>query len=104
MAIPTLTPEERQAALEKARAARRKRAQIREDVKTGKLTLEDVLNMKDDEVVGRTKVAALLEAIHGIGPARAEKIMEQAGIAPSRRIKGIGSKQQEKLLELLKER
>ena len=103
MAIPTLTPEERQAALEKAKEARQKRAQIREDLKTGKLALEEVLDMKDDEVVGRTKVTALLEAIHGIGPARAEKIMEQADIAPSRRIKGIGSRQREKLLELLKE-
>ena len=38
MAIPQLTPEERQAALEKAKAARIKRAQVRDDLKSGKLT------------------------------------------------------------------
>ena len=58
--IPNLTPEERQAALEKAKAARIKRAQVREDLKTGKLTLGQVLEMKDDEVVGRMKVSALI--------------------------------------------
>ena len=40
MAIPQLSPEERQAALEKAKAARIKRAEVRDDLKSGKLTLE----------------------------------------------------------------
>ena len=48
MAIPQLSAEERQAALEKAKAARIKRAQVRDDLKSGKLSLEDVLAMKDD--------------------------------------------------------
>ena len=56
MAIPQLSPEERQAALEKAKAARIKRAEVRDDLKSGKLTLEKVLEMKNDPVVGRMKV------------------------------------------------
>ena len=48
MAIPQLSPEERQAALEKAKAARIKRAEVRDDLKSGKLTLEKVLDMKED--------------------------------------------------------
>ena len=48
MAIPQLSPEERQAALEKAKAARIKRAEVRDDLKSGKLTLEKVLEMKND--------------------------------------------------------
>ena len=43
MAIPQLTPEERAAALEKAKQARILRAQVREDLKSGKLSLEDLL-------------------------------------------------------------
>ena len=39
MAIPQLSAEERQAALEKAKAARIKRAQVRDDLKSGKLSL-----------------------------------------------------------------
>ena len=52
MAIPQLSPEERQAALEKAKAARIKRAEVRDDLKSGKLTLEKVLDMKEDPIVG----------------------------------------------------
>ena len=55
MAVPELTPEERQQALEKAKAARIKRAQVRDDLKNGTLTLKDVLAMKDDPIVGRMK-------------------------------------------------
>ena len=36
MAIPQLSAEDRQAALEKAKAARSKRAQVRDDLKAGK--------------------------------------------------------------------
>lgn len=83
--------------------SRRKRAQLREDLKEGKLTLEKILDMKDDEAIGRMRASALLESLPGIGVTRAAKLMERAGIAPSHRIKGIGPKQREKLLKLLKE-
>ena len=46
MAIPQLSAEERQAALEKAKAARIKRAQVRDDLKNGKLSLQDVLERR----------------------------------------------------------
>ena len=63
MAIPQLSPEERQAALEKAKAARIKRAEVRDDLKSGKLTLEKVLEMKNDPVVGERQQTALLERL-----------------------------------------
>ena len=52
MAIPQLSPEARAEALEKAKAARIKRAEVREELKTGKLTVAQVLDMRDDPVVG----------------------------------------------------
>ena len=63
MAIPQLSPEERQAALEKAKAARIKRAEVRDELKSGKLTLAKVLEMKNDPVVGRMKVSTLIETM-----------------------------------------
>ena len=75
MAIPQLSAEERQAALEKAKAARIKRAQVRDDLKNGKLSLQDVLAMKDDPIVGRMKVSTLIETLPGYGKAKAEKII-----------------------------
>lgn len=101
MAVPELTPEERQQALEKAKAARIKRAQVREDLKNGTLTLKDVLAMKDDPIVGRMMVSTLIETLPGYGKAKAEKIMKELDIAESRRLKGLGERQQKALLERL---
>ena len=101
MAIPTLTAEERKAALEKAKEARIKRAEIREKLKSGKLTLEQVIDMKDDPVIGRMKVSTLIETLPGYGKAKSEKIMNELQIAESRRLRGLGDRQQAALLERL---
>ena len=101
MAVPELTPEERQQALEKAKAARIKRAQVREDLKNGTLTLKDVLAMKDDPIVGRMMASTRIETLPGYGKAKAEKIMKELDIAESRRLKGLGERQQKALLERL---
>ena len=101
MAIPQLSPEERQAALEKAKAARIKRAEVRDDLKSGKLTLEKVLEMKNDPVVGRMKVSTLIETLPGYGKAKASKIMDELGISATRRVKGLGARQREQLVEAL---
>ena len=102
MAIPTLSAEERKAALEKAKAARIKRAQVRDDLKSGKLSLEKLLAMKDDPVVGRMKVSTLIETLPGYGKAKAENIMKDLRIAESRRLRGLGERQEAALLERLK--
>lgn len=102
MAIPQLTPEERKAALDKAKAARIKRAEIRDDLKNGKITLEDVLAMKEDPVVGRMRVSTLIETMPGYGKAKAEKVMAELHIAESRRLRGLGERQEAALLERLK--
>ena len=101
MAIPTLTEAERKAALEKAKEARIKRAEIREQLKSGKLTLAQVIDMKDDPIVGRMKVSTLIETLPGYGKAKSEKIMNELQIAESRRLHGLGDRQQAALLERL---
>ena len=101
MAVPELTLEQRQAALEKAKAARIRRAEVREELKSGKLSLKDVLDMKDDPVVGRMKVLTLIETLPGFGKARSEKLVKELGIAESRRIKGLGDRQRKALLDRL---
>ena len=102
MAIPQLTPEERAAALEKAKQARILRAQVRVDLKRGKLSLEDLLEKKDDEVIGRMKVSTLIETMPGYGKAKTENVMAELNIAPSRRLRGLGKRQEAALLERLK--
>ena len=101
MAIPTLTEEERKAALEKAKEARVKRAEVREQLKSGELTLQQVIDMKDDPVIGRMKVSTLIETLPGYGKAKSEKVMSELQIAESRRLRGLGDRQRAALLERL---
>jgi len=99
VALPPLTPEQRAAALEKAAAARKARAALKVRLKSNGATLADVLADGDtDEVVGKMKVVAVLEAMPGVGKIRAQRIMERLEISPSRRVRGLGSKQREALV------
>ena len=98
MPLPTLTEEQRRQALEKAAAARRKRAELKERLKSGQASLRDVLNMRGDEVVAKMKVSSVLEALPGVGKVRARKLMERFDISASRRVRGLGAKQKEALL------
>lgn len=99
MALPPLTPEQRAAALEKAAAARRARAALKVRLKSSGATVADVLDSGDtDEVIGKMKVVAVLEAMPGVGKVRAAKLMATLEISPSRRVRGLGAKQREALL------
>lgn len=100
MALPQLTDEQRKEALEKAAAARNARAELREKIKTGQVTLEEVLD-SDDPIAARLKVSALIESLPGYGKAKAAKIMAELGISSTRRVKGLGARQREQLIEAL---
>lgn len=100
MALPQLTDEQRKAALEKAAAARHARAELREKIKKGEVTLSSVLE-SDDAVATRMKVSALIESFPGYGKAKASKIMDELGISATRRVKGLGARQREQLIEVL---
>jgi DNA uptake protein ComE-like DNA-binding protein len=98
VALPPLTPEQRAAALEKAAAARRARAALKVRLKTSGTSLSDVLTEAEtDEVVGKMKVVAVLEALPGVGKVKAQRIMDSLEISPSRRVRGLGTKQREAL-------
>ena len=96
---PPLTDEQRRKALEKAAAARRARAELKEQLKSGRTSLRDLLDRTADEIVGKMKVSTVLESLPGVGRVRARKIMERLDISESRRMRGLGAKQKENLLE-----
>ena len=99
MAAPTMTPEQRAAALEKARIVRAKRSEITTKMSMGILSPKEVLDMVDDPVVGRMKVKTFIGAIPGYGKVKTEKVMEELGIPADRRIQGLGSNQMKNLVE-----
>jgi S13-like protein len=102
MALPVLTPEQRTQALAKAAEARKKRAELKGELKSGKRTLKDVLDRSGDDIVGKMKVSNVLESLPGVGKVRAQKLMEELDISASRRVRGLGAKQREMLLEKFK--
>jgi signal recognition particle GTPase len=96
---PQLSDEQRQAALAKAAEARRARAELKEKLKTGSLTLKELLDQSDaDDVVGKMKVVAVLESLPGVGKVKARRTMDEIGISDTRRVRGLGEQQRKELL------
>ncbi|HEY5156325.1 MAG TPA: integration host factor, actinobacterial type [Acidimicrobiales bacterium] len=97
---PTLSPEQRQAALEKAARARRERAELKERLKMGSINLRELLDQADgDDIIGKMKVVAVLESLPGVGKVKARRTMEEVGISDTRRVRGLGAQQRESLLK-----
>ncbi len=101
MALPKLSDADRKAALKKAVEVRRKRAELKAKLKKGQVSLSDVLDKTNDQVVARMKVSSLLESLPGIGKARSRRLMDELDIDSSRRVQGLGSKQRERLVNKL---
>lgn len=97
---PELTPEQRRAALEKAAQARQKRAEVKERLKSGRMTLAQLFEAGDaDEMIGKLKVVSMLESLPGVGKVRARRLLAELDISESRRLRGLGDNQRRRLLE-----
>lgn len=88
---PKLTADQRIAALEAAKVARRTRAAIKDQVKSGELKLLQVLELAaTNPAIGKMRVSELIEAIPGVGKVRAATLLNKLGISATRRIQGLG--------------
>ncbi len=97
---PPLSPEARQKALDKAAAARRQRAELKDKLKMGSLSLKELIDQgENDEVVGKMKVLTVLESLPGVGKVRARRLMDEIRISEARRVRGLGAQQREALLK-----
>ncbi|WP_165062474.1 MULTISPECIES: integration host factor, actinobacterial type [unclassified Adlercreutzia] len=102
MPAPNMTPEQRAAALEKARIVRAKRSEVTTKLSLGTMSAADALKQVDDPIIGRMKVKSFINALPGYGKVKTEKLMEELGIPESRRLQGLGTKQMENLKAALK--
>lgn len=99
-APPQMTDAQREAALAKAAAARRQRAEMKALLKTGSLRLDEVFERAEsDDIVAGTKVYPLLASMPKMGKIKAKRLMEELGIAENRKIRGLGTKQRQLLLD-----
>ena len=98
---PALTPEQRAAALAKAAKVRKARALVKRQLKDGSLSLADALDRAStDEAIGKMRVLVLLESLPALGKVKARRVLEQVGIAESRRVQGLGVHQRVDLLRV----
>jgi transposase len=99
VALPKLTAEQRQAALDKAAQARQVRAEVKNRLRHSGASLADVIQeARVNEVVAKLKVNDLLQSMPGVGKVKAKEIMDRIGIAESRRLRGLGVNQVQALL------
>ncbi|MCX6513137.1 MAG: integration host factor, actinobacterial type [Actinobacteria bacterium] len=96
---PTLTDEQRRQALAKAASVRRRRAEIRAQLKAGDLAMRELLDLAQaDEAIATMRVLAVLESLPRVGKVGARRTLNRLGIAESRKIHGLGLRQREGLL------
>lgn len=101
MFIPKLSANERSEALKKAQHMRSLRADIRQQLKNGEVTVEQLLAKSDDEIIGKMRVKYMLESLPQVGKITAAKIMDEVGIDEVRRIQGLGVRQKAALIKRL---
>ena len=99
MTIPPLSDEQRQQARNAATEARRRRAEMKQSLRSGERTLTEVLELAEhDDVIAHTKVIDVLKALPRVGAVRAGRVMERLDIAANRRLRGLGKHQTAALL------
>ncbi len=99
MTIPPLSDDQRQQARNAATEARRRRAEIKQSLRSGERTLTEVLELAEhDDVIAHTKVIDVLKALPRVGAVRAGRVMERLDIAANRRLRGLGKHQTAALL------
>ncbi len=104
----TPPPVDRAAAAKAAVAARRARAAVKHDIAERKRTALEVADAgwagEPTAPEATLRVRELLTSIPGIGPTRVARIMEQLGIAESKRVGGLGVRQRTTLANWLQQR
>lgn len=94
--LPTQTAEDLAKFQRKAMEARIRYAETKQQLKHGERSLKSVL---DDDDLQRMRVRDVIAAMPGMGKNSTEKLMDQIGIAKSRRISGLGARQYKALLD-----
>lgn len=98
--IPPLSDEQRSQARHAATEARRRRAEVKQSLRTGEKTLADVLDQaSSDDVIAHAKVVDVLRSLPRVGAVRAAMVMERLDIAANRRLRGLGRHQVAALVE-----
>ncbi len=105
LAKPSAAPErslvQRMDALQRANEIRTRRAQLKRDLKGGRVSIHDLLADPPD-YLETAKVFDMLLAVPKYGRVKVNKILLQCRISPSKTIGGLSERQRTELVSLLR--
>lgn len=88
-------------ALGKANEIRSRRAQLKRDLKAGRVTIDSLL-LNPPEYILTAKVFDMLMAVPKYGRVKANRVLNQCRISPSKTIGGMSARQRGELVALLR--
>ncbi len=97
---PDRTSQERLSALEEANRIRFARADAKRGLKSGEVSLYDLLMDPGEEIRG-AKVEEMLLAVRGMGRVKVTRILREAGVSRSKTLVGLTHGQRDRLIRAL---
>jgi hypothetical protein len=101
VAAPERSLEQRMNALARANEIRTARASLKRDLKAGRVSIHDLL-LEPPEFLETAKVFDMLLAVPKYGRVKANKILVQCRISPSKTIGGLSQRQRTELVSMLR--
>ena len=97
MTFANLSDEARKRGLEKARLVRKKRSEIKEQLKKGKTNMGKLFGDQElfENYIAGMKVLNIVSSLPGNGRLHAVKVLEELKISPHKKIGGLGKIQKE---------
>jgi hypothetical protein len=100
-AVPERTHDQRMRALRRANEIRTRRAKLKRDLKAGKVKVEALL-LDPPEYVLSAKAFDMILAVPKYGRVKANRILSQCRISPSKTIGGLSERQRAELVGQLR--
>jgi hypothetical protein len=100
-AAPERSLLQRMDALQRANEIRTRRAQLKKDLKGGRVSIHTLLREPPD-FVETAKVFDMLLAVPKYGRVKANKVLQQCRISPSKTIGGLSERQRSELVSMLR--
>jgi hypothetical protein len=96
---PLRSLDQRMEALKRANDIRVRRAQLKKDLKTGSVNIDDILK-NPPEYVSTAKVFDILMAVPKFGRVKAARFLNQCRISQSKTVGGLSERQRAELIGL----
>lgn len=101
---PQRSLDQRLDALRRANEIRSLRAKLKKDLKSGDLSVDEVIAEPIDDFVLTAKVFDIIVAAPKYGKVKATRLLNQCRISQGKTLGGLSTRQRDELVDLLKQR